>query len=184
MHPYTWKYYCSIFLLIFFILQWSPPMTARSDHNCCLHERCQRPVCQPLVTSCHLMHTHSITSDQLRLNENRSESDYDIIPLQSLASEPAVHGPWESGAQTAMTTEERTAGGGPHWTCFATLCRHCTHCACWSSKSLLACFLQVQSCLRVTGHGTILIFEIIIPRGWWYVWDLNQNLVTEFLLIS
>jgi hypothetical protein len=31
-----------------------------------------------------------------------------------LASEPPVHRAWESGAQTAMTTEERMAGGDPH----------------------------------------------------------------------
>jgi hypothetical protein len=31
-----------------------------------------------------------------------------------LVSEPAAHGPWESGAQTAMTTEEGKGVGGAH----------------------------------------------------------------------
>jgi hypothetical protein len=30
-----------------------------------------------------------------------------------LASEPAVHGPWETGAETAVTTEEGMGGWGP-----------------------------------------------------------------------
>lgn len=68
-----------------------------------------------------------------------------------------------------MTTEKRMAWEGAHWTCPATLHRHCTCCACWSPASLLApSFLDVQ---RLPATLRLRVGEA----------SLNRVLVTEIV---
>jgi hypothetical protein len=72
-----------------------------------------------------------------------------------LVSEPAAHGPWESGAQTAMTTVERQAEGEAlieHATPRCTATAHAVH----ADHPASSCFrpsAKPCSCYICMGHS-------------------------------